>query len=352
MYKNKKEIKVFHGMVNYGTQAGLLSRGLRKANIKALSVSYFDRFNRFCDIVLPNSNNKNLYQKAIYYIKSLKDRLNWFREYNIFHFYFGTTLLPFQLDLPFYKIFGKKVIMEYLGNDVQLYKKSIEKYSITNQKYYYTKKIDGLKADRRKIFRLWFESNFVDKQLVCAPYISEFVQRSIVFPLAIDITEYQYIPQKKLTDEIIILHAPSHRGNKGTVFILEAIDRLKNNGYNIKLLLVENVSHSEIKEKYIQCDIFVDQLVAGWYGTASIEAMAIGRPVVCFLRESYFKYIDYGDSIPIINANPSTIYEVLKKLILEKYKLPEIGAKSRKFVEKIHALDVCIEKLINIYNKL
>jgi len=351
MYKNKKEIKVFHGMVNYGTQAGLLSRGLRIANIKALSVSYYDRFNRVCDIVLPKSNYKNLYQKAIHYIKSLKDRLNWFREYNIFHFYFGTSLLPYQLDLPFYKIFRKKVIMEYLGNDVQLYKKSIERYDITNQKYY-IKKIDGLKADRKKIFRLWFESFFVDKQLVCAPYLSEFVPRSIVFPLAIDVSEYPYTPKKIFTNEIIIMHAPSHRGNKGTIYILEAIDRLKNKGYNIKFLLVENVLHSKLKEKYIQCDIFVDQLVAGWYGTASIEAMAIGRPVVCFLRESYFKYIDYGDFIPIINANPLTIYDVLEKLILENYKLSEIGRKSREFVEKIHSLDICIEKLINIYNKL
>jgi hypothetical protein len=31
----------------------------------------------------------------------------------------------------------------------------------------------------------------------------------------------------------------------------------------------------------------IDQIMAGWYGTASIEAMAIGRPVICFIRESY-----------------------------------------------------------------
>jgi len=64
------------------------------------------------------------------------------------------------------------------------------------------------------------------------------------------------------------------------------------------MLLVENISHSELKEKYKECDIFVDQIVGGWYGTASIEAMAIGRPTVCFLRESYFEYIDFGPSIP------------------------------------------------------
>ena len=344
----KGRYKVFHGLVNYGTQAGYLTRGLRNRGIEAISVCYEDRYDRPSDVLIKTEKNNRSIASII---RALSQRFYWFREYDIFHFYFGTSLLPYGLDLPFYRLFGKKVVMEYLGNDVQLYRYSIEKYRYTNQKYYHAK-YESLRSDRRKKLRLRFETPFLHKQLVCAPYLSEFVPNSEVFPLAIDLDDYEYSPMSAPSDEIKIMHAPTHRGNKGTKFIIEAIERLKNEGIKIQFTLIENIPHSELKKKYEECDIFIDQVLGGWYGTASIEAMAIGRPTVCFLRESYFEYIDYADSIPIINADPDTLYDVLKKIIYNKQDLPNLGEKSRKFVETIHSLDKCIDKLVEIYEKL
>ena len=240
--------------------------------------------------------------------------------------------------------------MEYLGYDVQLYQYSIEKYELTNVMYY--KPHDSIKEDKIKIARLKSESRYLDKQLVCAPYISEFVPSSSVLPLALDLKKYRFSPKEPPGKEIVILHAPTNRGNKGTSFIIDAIDKLKAEGFKINLLLVENLSHDDLMRKYIECDLFIDQIVGGWYGTVSIEAMALGRPTICFIRESYFEHINYGKDIPFINAEPSTIYEVLKKTIDEKHLLPEMGKKSRLFVEKVHDLNVLTDKLIDIYNKL
>jgi hypothetical protein len=77
--------------------------------------------------------------------------------------------------------------------------------------------------------------------------------------------------------------------------------------------------------------------------------MAIGRPTICFIRESYFEHIDYGNKIPIINAQPGTIYDVLKKTINNKHLFPELGKRSREFVESIHDLDKLTDRLIEIY---
>jgi glycosyltransferase involved in cell wall biosynthesis len=92
--------------------------------------------------------------------------------------------------------------------------------------------------------------------------------------------------------------------------------------------------------------------MGGWYGTASIEAMAIGRPVVCSIRSEYFNYIDYGQIIPIIHSDPDNIYEVLKNVLSNPEKLKEIGIKSRRFVEEIHDLKKVTQKLIKIYQNL
>src|SRR5690606_7236590 len=162
-----------------------------------------------------------------------------------------------QIDLPFYKLFGKKVIMEYLGYDVQLYQFSIDKYETTNVRFY--KDHDSSKKfDTLKLKRLKYETKYIDKQSVCAPYISEFVPGSNVLPLGIDLKEFRYSPKEIIKNKIVILHAPTSRDNKGTSYILKAINHLIEEGYNIELDLVENLSHAELKMRYASCDLMVD----------------------------------------------------------------------------------------------
>jgi len=269
-------------------------------------------------------------------------------KYNIFHFYYGITLLPGQLDLLFYKLTRKKVIFEYLGKDAQEYQKSVEKYELTNITAIVT---NGEQHDKEIIKRKENEAKYACRLFVCAPYLSEFVPGSSVLPLAIDIDDYFY-SYKEPGEEIVVMHAPTHRGNKGTEYVQRAIDQLREEGYKIKIDLCENITHKELKQRYLICDIFIDGIVGGWYGTAAIEAMALGRPVICFYRESYYQYIDYGDKIPMINANIYTIYETLKQIVENREMLKEAGIKSRQFVEEVHDVKKITAQLIEAYKQL
>jgi glycosyltransferase involved in cell wall biosynthesis len=343
-----RKIKIFHGLVNYGTQAGLFSKELRTFGYESLSVVGQDEFKRSVDIQL--NSNLTFIEKPFFLLYNFFRKIYWFCKFDIFHFYYGTTLFR-QRDLPFYKLFGKKVVMEYLGWDVQLYKYSINKYEFTNARFY-TSVQKALIGDENKLKRLRYEEKYIDRQFVCAPCYSEFVKDCEVLPLGIDIIKYKYTKKQTPSDQIVIMHAPTSRDNKGTSYIIQGIEKLVEEGYDIKFSLVENLSHEELKVQYINCDIFVDQILAGWYGTAAIEAMALGRPTVCFIRESYFEYINYGDKIPIINANPSNFYPVLKDLIDNKHLLPDIGLRSRQFVEEIHDVKKVTEILISKYMSL
>jgi glycosyltransferase involved in cell wall biosynthesis len=345
----KARLRVFQGLVNYGTQAGLFAQGLREAGIDAISVSYPDAYKRLIDIELLHGGNT--VQKIFRHSWNWIRRIYWFFRYNTFHFYYGTSLFPKQMDLPLYRFFGKKVIMEYLGYDVQLYQKSIDKYLITNVASYKPHE-ESIRADSSKIARLRHETKYVDLQLVCEPGYSEFVENSRVLPLAIDVSKIPFCPKNGQGEIIEIMHAPTHRGNKGTSFIQKAIDELLNDGYKINFTIVENVSHEELMERYKECDIFIDQVLGGWYGTAAIEAMAIGRPTICFLREEYYTYIDYGSKIPIINANPFSLYSELKSIINHRENLKEIGIQSRQFVEEVHNINNLVMQLLNLYHHL
>jgi hypothetical protein len=67
--------------------------------------------------------------------------------------------------------------------------------------------------------------------------------------------------------------------------------------------------------------------------------VALGKPVICYLREEDLKFIPSAmrADIPIINATPKTIYQVLKKLLTSRRnEMPILGQRSRSYVEKWH----------------
>jgi len=333
----KNEMKVFHGLVNYGTQAGFLAKGLRMEGVEALSVVYNDSSERLIDINLEkNINSKN---RVMRFLKRLFLKFSFFFKYNVFHFYFGQSLFPFNIDLYLYRIFGKKVVMEYLGTDVDL-------WLGLNGKDWRGRNVDRIRI-LKKIKR---QSKLVDCQLVCAPYYYQFVDNSMILPLAIDLDLYKYNPPKK-TDVITIMHCPTNRIAKKSDYIEEALGRLKDEGYKFKYKCIINVTHNQLKNEYLSSDIVIDQLNS-WYGTVSIEAMALGRPVICGFYEHLCFYDDRFKELPIINANIYNIYNVLKDVLEGKYDLEDISSKSREFVMKNHNLKSVAHGLINLYESL
>lgn len=343
-----KKKKILHGFVNYGTQSGILARGLREKRINAISITYSDKFKRETDIVVENSIG--LWAKIINRPIRLLERIKWFLEYDIFHFYFGASLFPFHFDFFLFKIFGKKVICHYLGNDVQGFSTSVANYKWTNMPGFLGNN-NPKKYDNRIKNRLKIETRFADLQIVCAPIYSEFVPNSLVVPLALNLNNFKYTP-KQLSYRPIVSHAPTNRGFKGTDYIQDAVSRLFNEGYDFEFRLIENVTHEDLKKELELCDLFIDQIMAGWYGTAAIEAMAIGRPVICSIRKSYFENIDFAEKIPILHADPDIIYDVLKEALDNKVNWPELGLKSRTFIEEIHDDRKVVNKLIELYKSI
>lgn len=349
MSKTRKP-RIFHGLVNYGTQSGMFARQLRNEGFDAISVTYPDKFKRITDVELLHGGS--LIEKIFKHTWNYLFRIYCFFKYDIFHFYYGNSLLPGQIDLPFYRLFGKKVVMEYLGSDIQGYQESIRKYKWTNVAYMMTPEA-GMAHDREIAQRRAFERKYIDKTFVCAPCYSEFVPESEVLPLAIDLTTYEYTELPPFNGTFRIMHAPTHKGFKGSGFIAQAIEQLRSEGFSIEYDMVENVTHAELRERYKQCHLFIDQIMSGWYGTAAIEALALGRPVVVFIRDSYKAYIDYGDKLPFYSADPDTIYEVLKNILTDGYPaLQERSLQGRRFVEEVHDVTHITRNLITIYQSL
>ena len=139
---------------------------------------------------------------------------------------------------------------------------------------------------------------------------------------------------------IKIAHAPTNQIVKGTEYVVKAIDHLRTLGYECDLDLIENVDHKESLRRIAQCDIFIDQLRIGWYGSVSVEAMALGKPVVCRIEEADLSLIpeNMALELPIVSATPANLLEVLIGLINDKTNLLNRSGKlSRCFAENWHS---------------
>jgi glycosyltransferase involved in cell wall biosynthesis len=164
------------------------------------------------------------------------------------------------------------------------------------------------------------------------------------------------VVKRKKNDILKIFHAPNHKNLKGSYHLIQAVDELKKEGYKIELTLMEKVSNEEILDAICAADIIVDQLIIGWYGMFALEAMALGKPVICFIEENFEKlYISAGllehDELPVIKSSVFDIKNTLKNILKSKIDIYAIGEKSKAFVEKNHSIEA-IGKIFDNINKI
>jgi hypothetical protein len=151
--------------------------------------------------------------------------------------------------------------------------------------------------------------------------------------------------------------AESTRNLKSTHIYLPVIDRLKERGLDVELIFFHNVPNKELRYYQVQADIVVDMLTFGMFGANVREAMMLGKPVVCYLRPEWMEQMrrevpGYVDELPVVNATPDTVEEVLADLVRNPEKRREIGRRSREFAVKWHSAEAAGRRFDSIYRNL
>jgi len=266
------------------------------------------------------------------------------RDFDIVHFNFGSSFLPKRaviafLDLALLKRAGKIVFVTYQGDDARLADFCRRNFEISiagelGSAYY---SAAGERIKRRGIRAF---DRYADGIYALNPDLLHMLPRRTRFvPYAsVDLRAWNPAVHASAARPSVV-HAPSHRGAKGTRYILDAVSRLQSEGVPFDFLLVEGQSRDQARRVYEKADLLIDQLLAGWYGGLAAELMALGKPVIAYLREGDLGFIDpeMRAALPIIRADPGSIYEVLKRcLTADRQLLPGIGARSRDFVVRWH----------------
>jgi glycosyltransferase involved in cell wall biosynthesis len=238
---------------------------------------------------------------------------------DVFHFYFGLTLVPQSMQFPILRALRKRCVMHYLGSDIR---------GKTPSQLAFGKKAGA--------------------EVVGSYDAIRWVPEAEVIPPGIDVKAIVPTPP---SDRVrpVILHAPSSRRRKGTEHVIAACE-----GLAADLVLVEGLHHDEAFERYREADIVVDQLNAGWYGLFAIECMALGKPVVTFLHDEAVSRTQdaLGTTVPIVSATQDDLRARLEPLVASAAERRRVGAASRAYVEEVHDLDRIADRLLALYARL
>lgn len=162
----------------------------------------------------------------------------------------------------------------------------------------------------------------------------------------------RYHPAAPNTDTrqpLRVAHAPNHRMFKGTRHLEQAVARLQEAGVLIELVLVEKVPNTRALEIYRSADLVFDQCMIGFHGYFALEAMALGKPVMCFIRRPD-TYLLAPEECPIINVSVATLEQELRFYAAEgRSKLPALGAQGRRYIERHYTEEAFSHRLQTAY---
>lgn len=280
-------------------------------------------------------------------------------RYDAFQFFSDRGLLPApgrsgfnRAELPLLKLAGKKVIISTYGADVRTRKRTLElgEYNccmdcpavgeacICDQ---------GVAGRNRRHLARWADL------LLSMGDMTEYTpgSRNDLFFWPVDVEELAFAGAEPREGPVRVLHAPNHRHYKGTRFLEAAIAALRAEGLAVELQIVEGAPRETVLQACRAADIIADQFIAGFHGYFALEAMALGKPVVCFIRRPD-QYLPAGKDCPIVNADPDGLTDALRELVTDGRRRAELGERGRRFVEEVFSLETFGRRMDAVYGGL
>lgn len=343
-------MKIVMAPVNISGQPITLVRELQSRGVDISLVQYANEatghkfgYERDKIVVYNNANRADIQAKTIE--QALRDGVGVFHFWLRSMFFAGIYDHFTGFDIPIIRSYGRRVVYRFTGQDLRIKSQHIERNPYHAYRYGYETKIDEYK--QRKYIDFLKEN--VDKFMVQDLELHEFCPEATIVPRSLNLAKLNFSgPINK--DVPLVVHAPSNPEIKGTPLVRKAVDDLKADGFKFNYREISNLQHKEAMDLYRAADIIVDQLHIGWYGVLAMEGMALGKAVVTYVREDLYE--KHTPRIPIANANPDTVKNVLRSVITDYELRAELGRDARKFVEDVHSVPTVADSLMEIYQGL
>lgn len=259
--------------------------------------------------------------------------------YDVYHFNWFLSFLPDQLDVEYLRRSGSVVYFHFRGCFILT--KLAPEFAAQGKGV-----ADACGACKARGWRQEYFRRFqrgvreASRVFVSTPNLCHCSPDFEYLPLSLDAETAAIAPAEPVLrgedKPIIVMHAPSSAAMesvKGTKHVLAAIEQLQGEGFNVELVMVQNMPRRDAILKFGQADIFVEQLTLGSYGNTAIEAMAQGVPVISSHHPDHSHLVP---DCPVVHADPTTITDRLRELLIDANARTELGKRCAAFVRKFH----------------
>ncbi len=333
-------LRVLHAPAEIAGQASVLARALRGLGVEAHSLAYNPGFPQYQpDEMRPYDDQPPLPRYLGYLASTLRNLRRW----DVCHFHFGRTLIPpHNFDLPLHRALGRRVVFHYHGCDVR-----DRAHMLATHARATCSECDPFCNPGRQKRVLASAGRFADAELVSTPDLLESATRARHLPVALDLADYPFAPPRGAPR--FVVHAPTNRLIKGTRYVEAAFEVLRPRFPGVRFETVERKPWSELRAILSEADVIVDQLFMGWYGMVAVEAMALGKPVLCFIRDDFEARLT---DCPLIRCTREDLVERLAETLSDAADRGAIGERGRAYAEREHAAPVIAGRLLDLYRSL
>lgn len=173
--------------------------------------------------------------------------------------------------------------------------------------------------------------------LVSTPDMLDDIPDATWCPVVIDLDRWRAASTLMDRAVPVVVHVPSHSRLKGSELIDPILFGLAERGV-IDYRRMEGLAAAAMVTAYRDADIVVDQVRLGIYGVAACEGMAAGRVVIGHVAPHVRQRVmdRTGLRLPIVQADPETLGDVLHSLLADRTGAAAIAAEGPEFVGAVH----------------
>lgn len=355
--------RVLFGAVDIGYRIEHYSQFINENFSDRLEAESFSKY------VLPSSHFKTSYTYTCEIYKKTKINVYLYTfcffiyalfRYDIFHFLSGELILTRKLrrlELWTYRKLDKKVIMHFVGADIrsQIYLD----WKRENIHDYLQGKENPMPMSEDFQIRLISDSiDFADHIIVSTPDLLEIIPSATFLPVLINERDLPVPIQKPKSEKLRILFSPSSHRTKGSEYIHDILVKFQEKHKDIVEVILPGVNlgedqfyaltRYELLKNFQSVDIVIDQMIIGWYGLKSVEALYYNCQVVCYIDDKYKNFL-FTDC-PIVPTNILNLHESLENLISQLKSQKSNNVYAKEWAVAHHCIDTYKNQLEVFWN--
>ncbi len=194
--------------------------------------------------------------------------------------------------------------------------------------------------------------------VVSTPDLLEVAPGSVWIPNLVPLDDVRFQPRYESSlpgDRVRICQSPTRKFHKHTAEFQRVMMGVMRDHPQVEQVVIERTRYVECLARKRACHVVFDHM-RGWFGIASLESLAHGKPVVAGLDEhnvAEIKAFTGAKELPwVLARDEATLDDALRGLVIDRDRRAEIGRASRVFMERHWREQHVLARLLPIYDSL